>query len=222
MQTHSLPGMKYLFIYCLLLPLFASAQIPVEIFAGHKSSTIDVLFFKNFKNKEGANSHWLFFNRNRAAIDYRMTTTSHLPVFGLTEAISFNHPKLKGFAPVIVAQVFNNGVFPKAGVQYVRIRKKITVFSWIVSETVKKPDLDHFLLVRYTPPLSKKTKLFTQLETLSVFPTAHHQTYRFTQRVRLGLQLEHFQTGLGLDLNQRGRKLFTHTNNTGLFVRYEF
>ena len=93
---------KTIFIILIGICSTAKAQIPVEIFAGHERTTVDIMFFKYFKNNQGENSRWLFFNRNRASVDYRMTKTSYLPQFGFTEAISYNHEKLKGFAPVIL------------------------------------------------------------------------------------------------------------------------
>lgn len=198
------------------------AQIPVELFTGHERASFDVLFFKNFLTKEQKKSHWLFFNRNRLSVDYRITGTIYLPSFGATEAISYNHPKWKGWAPVAVVQIFNTGVFPKAGIQYVHTRKHFTFFSWLVAETNADPDIDHFALMRYTPMIKNKTQLFLQLETVSVLPTVSNSLFSFTQRSRAGLQYKHFQSGIGIDLNQRGRKTFIHTDNIGLFFRYEF
>jgi hypothetical protein len=198
------------------------AQIPVEIFAGHERTTVDIMFFKYFKNKQGENSRWLFFNRNRASIDYRITKTTFLPQFGFTEAISYNHEKLKGFAPVIVGQVLNWGVFPKAGIQYAHIAKNITVFTWLVCETLKEPDVDYFLLFRYTPKLSEKVNLFTQFESVNNFPTVSTGNFSFTQRLRLGIQLKTYQFGVGADFNQTGNSTFTKIYNVGGFIRHEF
>lgn len=120
------------------------AQIPVEVFVGHKKATADIMFFKFLKNKERNNSKFLFFNRNRASIDYAMTKTTDLPQFGFTEAISYNHENLKGFAPVAVVGILNRGVFPKAGIQFAKIKKEYTIFSWLVTETLKEPNIDFF------------------------------------------------------------------------------
>ena len=119
------------------LPLTIYAQIPAEVFTGHKKATVDIMFFKFIKNKEGHNSKFLFFNRNRASIDYAMTQTTNLPQLGFTEAFSYNHEKLKGFAPVVVASILNRGVYPKTGIQFAKIKKDYTIFSWIVAETLK-------------------------------------------------------------------------------------
>jgi hypothetical protein len=213
---------KVIFIILIGICSTAKAQIPVEIFAGHERTTVDIMFFKYFKNNQGENSRWLFFNRNRASVDYRMTKTTFLPQFGFTEAISFNHEKLKGFAPVIVGQVLSWGVFPKAGIQYAHISKNMTIFTWFVCETLEKPDLDYFLLFRYTPKITEKVNLFTQVESVNAFPTVSTENFSFTQRIRLGIQLKTYQFGTGADFNQTGNKTFTKIYNVGGFIRHEF
>lgn len=200
----------------------AFAQIPVEVFAGHKKATVDIMFFKFIKNKEGRNSKFLFFNRNRASIDYAMTQTTNLPQFGFTEAFSYNHEKLKGFAPVVLASILNRGVYPKAGIQFAKIKKDYTIFSWLVAETLKEPNVDFFFLARYTPKLTDKLNLFSQIELVNAIPTGEKNNFAFTQRLRLGLKIAAFQFGAGLDLTQLGRNDFTTTENVGGFLRYEF
>lgn len=213
---------KAIVLILLSICSLAKAQIPVEIFGGHERSTVDIMFFKFFKNVQSENTRWLFFNRNRASVDYRMTKTAYLPQFGFTEAISYNHEKLKGFAPVLVGQVLSWGVFPKAGIQYAHIKKEITIFTWLVCETLENPDLDYFLLFRYTPKLSEKVNLFTQVESVNAFPTVSKDNYSFTQRLRLGIQLKSYQFGAGVDFNQTGNNAFAKTYNVGGFIRHEF
>ena len=205
-----------------LLKSAAFAQIPVEIFAGDKKTTVDIMFFRFFKNNTGENSKFLFFSRNRAGIDYEMSDTENLPQFGFTEAISYNHPKLKGFAPVLIGQVFNAGIYPKVGLQYVHFTNQITVFSWFVTETLQNPKLDYYLLFRFVPKISEKTGLFTQVESLNTFPTSQSNGFSFSQRIRIGVKKQSFQFGLGTDLSETGRDSLTLTANSGIFIRYEF
>jgi hypothetical protein len=217
---------KSLVIIFGMIGSLTKAQIPVEIFGGHEKTTVDIMFFKYFKNKQGDTDsyqyRWLFFNRNRANIDYRMTKTTFLPQFGFTEAISYNHEKLKGFAPVVVGQVLSWGVYAKAGIQYAHIKKDITIFTWLVCETLKKPDLDYFLLFRYKPKLTEKINLFTQVESVNAFPTVRTDNYSFTQRLRLGLSIKSYQFGAATDFNQTGNSTFAKTYNIGCFIRHEF
>lgn len=198
------------------------SQIPVEVFAGHKKATVDIMFFKFIKKKEGHNSKFLFFNRNRTSIDYAMTSTTNLPQFGFTEAFSYNHEKFKGLAPVVVVSILNRGVYPKAGFQFAKIKKDYTIFSWLVSETLKEPNIDFFFLGRYTPKLTNKVNLFSQIELVNAFPTVEKNNFTFTQRIRLGLKIAAFQFGAGIDLTQLGKNDFTKTENFGGFLRYEF
>jgi hypothetical protein len=211
-----------LFLASMLLCMGAGAQIPVEILGGDKRATLDILFFRVIKNKAQQNTKWLFFNRNRASVDYKQTTTSNLPQFGFTEAVSWNHPKGKGFAPVAVVQILNRGVFPKAGMQYAHNKKDFLFFSWVVVETLRQPNTDWFVLTRYTPALGTRWKLFTQLELLNVFAGSASANYNFIQRVRLGLQCDAWQFGAGGDFTATGRSSFTKTTNMGLFLRHEF
>ena len=68
-----------------------NAQIPLEILAGHKEASVDMMFFRFIKTKTRTSFCFPVFNRNRASIDYAMTKTTDLPQFGFTEAISYNH-----------------------------------------------------------------------------------------------------------------------------------
>jgi len=194
--------------------------------AGQERTTIDIMFFKYFKKQANeANtlpSRWLYFNRNRASIDYRMTSSSYLPQFGFTEAISYNYPKSFGFAPVLVGQILSSGVFSKAGIQYAIIRPHFTLFSWLVCETKSSPNIDYFLLIRFTPKLTNKTNLFSQLESVNTLSTKPNNTYGFSQRLRLGLQLKFFQFGVGADFSQALPSRHNRFYNLGVFLRYEF
>jgi hypothetical protein len=213
---------KLLIIILISICGSVKSQIPVEIFGGNEKTTVDIMFFKFFKNKQEENSRWLFFNRNRASVDYRLTTKTNLPQFGFTEAISYNHPKLRGFSPVLVGQVLSWGVYPKAGIQYAHISKNMTVFTWLVCEMLSNPDLDFFLLFRYTPKISGKLNLYTQFETGNTFPTNSIDNLSFTQRLRLGLSIKGYQFGAGSDFNQTGNSTFTKIYNVGGFIRHEF
>jgi hypothetical protein len=214
--------LKVSLLFVLLLAGMMQAQIPVEIFIGHQKATVDIMFFKNIHSNKNTNSPWLFFNRNRANMDYRMTSSSNLPQFGFTEAISFNPKSWRGLAPVWVGQILTTGVFSKAGIQLAKVKKNMTLFSWVVCETKNEPVLDYFILVRATPRLSDKINLFSQFESINSFPSTNETYYSFSQRLRLGLKLNSLQAGVGLDFNQTGRVNYICTQNLGGFIRYEF
>ncbi len=208
----------------LTVPLFRGtvvAQLPVELFTGNEKTTLDLMFFRFFNNAKTEPSHFLFFNRNRVSVDYRMTGSSYLPQFGFTEAVSYNHPRLRGFAPVMVVQILNSGVFPKAGIQYVLMRNDLTLFSWFVSELKHKTVFDYYLLLRYRKPITDQLKIYTQFESLNTYYTSSGQ-WVLIQRLRLGLLKSKFQFGLGTDLSERTQSDQPLSSNTGVFFRYEF
>jgi hypothetical protein len=209
----------YLFLF-FSIQLFA--QIPVEVMAGDKQASFDLMFFKFFKSRDDKNSPVLFFNRNIATLDYRMTDTTFLPYFAFTEAVSYNHKKLKAFAPVAVCQFNNRGIDPKGGLQYARVKEHLTIFSWFVSEVKEKPELDYYLLVRFTPKINEKLKFYSQFESLNVFSTVSAQNNRFYQRIRLGLGLHDWQFGVAANLTELNSSTNNFSSNVGGFLRHEF
>lgn len=215
--------MRFLFLSLLSASQFvANSQIPAEVFAGNKKTTFDLMFFKYFLEKEGTRLPWMFFHRTRASIDCRMTNTEYLPQFGFTEALSFQRPAFKGFAPVVLAQVLNRGIFPKAGVQYALIKPDFTFFTWLVSETLVRPSIDYFVLVRYSLRLKNGLKFFFQIESNNAFPTDPSKEFALAQRFRVGFGTGVWQLGLGLDLSQSGRTIWASSTEGGVIVRYVF
>ena len=214
--------MKFLLSALLLFNIVIEAQISTEVFAGDKKATFDVLFFKPFRDSEGKNSDWVFFNREKLTIDYKMTPDKNKPFFVTLQSVSYNPSVLGGFGPVAVSLITNEGMYPKLGMQYVKFNEDFMFFGWLICETLKDPDVDLYLYAKYTPLISGKTRLFAQIETNSTFPAWPGGEPSLYQVMRLGLKWEGFQTGLGLDLTQKGEGDVRTTENTGIFVRYEF
>jgi hypothetical protein len=212
----------WVFVIFIISHFTAKAQIPAEIFVGEKRATIDIMFFKYFKNSKEENSRWLFFHRNRASVDMRSQLNRQNVLFGFTEALSYNHPSLKGLAPVAVLSILNGGITPKAGLQYVQLRPSFTLFSWAVASLESETVLDYFLLLRFTPGISAKTKAFLQFESVNAWATANTSPNAFTLRSRIGLKHYYFQWGVGLDQSWNGKNDYVSTTNPGIFVRYEF
>ena len=223
-------GRSVLLLWC-IMPLLAvmagtvhaQAQIPVEWMSAPKRSTLDLMFFRNIRRTKGGGAGpFLFFHRTRSVWDHRMTATTYLPAFGLTNAVSWNPAALKGFAPVAVLSWLNRGLLPKGGIQYARVRKHLTLFGWLVADMRSPSNADLFALVRWTPKLKGRWHAFLQAESLNTLPAAPTAPLQFVQRLRLGLQPGAFQTGFGVDASQSGRGTLTSTLHPGLFLRYSF
>lgn len=207
--------MQRIFLYLfLLLPGVVAAQM-AEFYAGHQRTGVDLMWFKNFRNVKEERTPFLFFSRNRVSIDYKNSPA----LFGSTNAISYNLKN--GLGVVAVASLLNNGLVPKVGVQYYKQKGGLLFFGWLVADVKQKGNLDLFGLLRFTPPIKDEWKGFTQLELFPVY-TPGTGFWNITQRGRLGATYHAWAGGLMMDFNQTGRKQFTSTQNTGVFVRYEF
>jgi hypothetical protein len=203
-------------------PARLRAQIPLEIFTAKDKVSFDVMMFKYFRNRADDNGRFLFFNRTRALVDYRQQTEGIGPSFGFTGAFSYNAPAWKGFAPVAVVQVLNAGGTVKAGVQYVNIKRRLTLFAWSIAEIAPGSGLDAYLLLRGTPRISENLDLFLQLELVNTFPFRAADPFQLTQRGRVGVKKGRWQAGLGADVIEYGRGTLEVTVRPGIFGRYEF
>lgn len=213
---------RILLVATLLFTTYTEAQIPAEVFAGDKKATLDILFFKPFRDSEGNNSDWVLFNRGKVTLDYKMTPDNNKPFFVAMQAVSYSPEALSGLGPVAVSLITNDGMYPKLGMQYVKATSDFMFFGWVICETLKDPDVDVYLYAKYTPLIAGTTRLFTQIETNSAFSAWAGGEPSLFQCIRLGLMWNGFQAGLGLDLTQKGKGELKTTENTGLFVRYEF
>ncbi len=196
--------------------------IPFEVFAGDKKTTLDLLVLKNLKGKEQSKSRFLFFDRNRIVIDNQNANTTSTPQFSTSAALSCSIPALKGFAPMALFQATNKGIFPKAGISFLKTAPNLLFFGWATIDFQKDHSYDYLVIARFTPPLAGKIKLYSQVELLNTLGTAETASNSLTQRFRLGLKLNEIQFGVAMDLNEVGRASYTLTTNTGAFVRYEF
>lgn len=198
----------------LLLRSVAFSQ-NVEFYAGDKRFGADLMWFKNFKNTQQENSPILFFSRNRANADYHNSPTA----FGSTNAVSYNFKN--GLGIVTVASFLNSGFTPKAGIQFVKTKGNFMFFGWLVTDLKKDGNTDLFGLYRYQPKINEKWKLFSQAEIFPIY-NFKNEFWNVTERFRLGLKINRTAFGMMADFNQQGKNVFSTTENTGTFLRYEF
>jgi hypothetical protein len=218
-------GCICLFCFAALLGMSASVRaqkLPLELFVGHEKATVDLTYFRYVKNRDDKNTRWLFFNRDRISVAYEKTNGQYQPRFAATFAMSYNPHTWKGIAPVAVVSASNQGVYPKLGMQYYTVRKDFVFFIWSIVETMEEPDMEIFMLTRFTPPMNKNLKLYFQLESGNRFGLHEERAYSFFQRTRAGLCSGRLQGGLAADFEQLGYHAFNRSKNLGLFLRYEF
>ncbi|MEM9981278.1 MAG: hypothetical protein AAF734_02205, partial [Bacteroidota bacterium] len=123
----------------------------------------------------------------------------------------------------------NDGFVPIAAISLQYFNKKgdlyLNVFPTI--ELTRETNYEIFGLVVYSPRLSKKLKLFTQATFSTNFNFQQHN-FSF-QQIRLGLDYNDFQFGIGADTqiptftDPITNDLITEVNpNIGLFLRKTF
>lgn len=208
--------MKYLIIIILFfLTKKNTFSQTTEIYIAHKRTGIDLMWFKNFKNKNGTNTPFLFFSRTRASVDYHNSQTA----FGSTNAISFNFKN--GIGIVTATSFINSGLIQKAGVQLFKQKNDFMFFGWLVADINDKSNLDLFGLLRYSPKIHGLWSGFGQFELFTVYnPTS--DVKNITQRLRVGIKHHLWVLGLMMDFNHVGVSELHFTQNTGGFLRYEF
>ena len=198
----------------LFFTLTMQAQM-VEYYAGHERTGIDIMWFKNFKNRKDEKTSFLFFSRNRASVDYKNSPT----LFGSTNAVSYNFKN--GWGIVTVASFVNSGFIPKAGIQFNKAKGSFLFFGWLVADLKKEGNVDLFGLFRFQPKINEQWKGLLQLELFPVYNPSS-TTWSLTERLRIGAKWKNWGGGLMLDANQTGRTTWSTTNNTGVFIRYDF
>lgn len=203
-----------LLVALVLLPGMARAQM-AEVYAGHKRTGIDLMWFRNFRHQKGQPRHWLYFSRNRASI-----SSAQSPVlYGSTNAVSYNFTN--GLGLVGVTNWLATGVVPKAGLQYYKRSGNMMVFGWLVADLVRAGSIDAFVMWRFQPSITQTYKAFLQAELFPVY-TPGTGNLNITQRVRLGARYHDWVAGPMADFNESGQEKLTLTVNAGLFLRYEF
>jgi len=206
--------MSFLAIAMLIFKGMAMAQ-SVEVYAGHKRTGVDLLWFKNFKNKKEEKIPFLYFSRNRASVEYMNSPAA----LGSTNAVSYNFKN--GLGAVAVGSFTNAGFTPKIGVQYFKQKGNFMFFGWAVADMEQQGNLDIFGLFRYLPKIREHWNGFGQLELFPVY-NPFSGVWNITQHMRLGLKDHTWAFGLMADLNQTGKNDFDTTHNLGVFIRNDF
>jgi hypothetical protein len=207
---------KQLFLLMAMLLYRGMAMTQMaEAYAGHQRAGVDIMWFKNFKNKKEERTAFLFFSRNRASVDYKKNPA----LFGSTNAVSYNFKN--GLGIVAVGSFLQKGFVLKSGIQYYRQKNSFMFFGWAVADLKKEGGIDVFGMFRYQPKIKTSLHAFGQLELFPVY-TPSTEVWSLTQRVRLGLKRRTMAAGFMADFNQTGKNNFTTTHNLGIFLRNEF
>ena len=196
------------FIIMGLFPANSSAQ-SLEIMPGHNRIFVDVQWLKPLDQK----FRFSLFSRTRATIDYENQTD-------IFSGAYFNVTSKYGVGGSLVGKVGLNGAGGDAGVHYFKATDKITFFGLASVGLKRELELSWFSILRYTPSLGEKWKLYTSLELFTLFNSEGH-TFS-VQRIRVGVDRKGYQFGLGYNTSQAGSSFVGVIDNFGPFIRKAF
>ncbi len=192
------------------------AQVPVEILAGHRQLQHEFFLFKDLDTKQRAS----LFSMARFAVDYQDEAANSSFI---SSQLTYNLSSSWGLS---AGANYADGDFaPIVALSYTYISPKEDLFLNIFPTFIIEEELSYelFGLLFYTPRLSEKYSLFSQLlfgVNLNRGFNQHQYSY---QQMRLGVGYKDwFQVGLGLDKNWIGSgDQLLYANNFGLFIRKE-
>lgn len=203
------------------------AQIPFEVMAGNKQT----LYYAYIQKDLDSIGRWNIFSQSLYAIHYKDKTQNTISIEG---QLTY---QLNNWLGVSCGGGFDGTQFiPTLGLSLGYLNKKgdFSISAFPMVQLAKPIALDFFTLINYSPQVSKKWGLFSQLiagtnlglqnmypnqqrEILNIF-TQHNIS---NQLLRIGLNYKQkFQFGLGADFSQFGTNTGTF-ENFGIFLRYQ-
>ncbi len=186
----------------------AQAQFVLEPFVSNDDFILESWYFKTIDESK----RFSVFALNEAKFNFD-TDQSTVLSYGL---VGFDWKG--GFGPVTGWRASENGTAALAGFQYGVYRENFLAYMTVNREVKSDPNYEFYSLIQYRKPINEKLKGFSQLQISKNFQDNNHTFSLY--RLRLGLDLGKFQTGIGIEQNMIGEG-WDHKINAGLFVRME-
>ena len=181
----------------------------LEIMPGTERIFADAQWLKFFDEKQ----KWSLFSRARATVDYDNNTNLFLGGY-------LNYTTSSGFGGTVVGRISSLGAGGDVGAHFFRASNKFIVYALASVAINSELGYSWFSIMRYTPPLGEKWKLYTSLELFSNFNAQGHVAS--VQRLRAGADINGYQFGLGLNLAGFGQMYENTDVNPGVFIRKQF
>ena len=201
--------------YCLLLFLSGSvlshAQIPVQLFGGHRAIEFDFMWQKDMDK----NGKFNLFNFSYFSLDYQNSSDNAYEIY---LAGTYNLNRTWGIAGG--GRFLNGELWPQIAISY-QLETSNLYFNILPAvqyiPSLRTTGYGLFGLFSYTPGINEVWGLFTQIVFEPFFGNEGH--IYSVQMMRLGLDYKSlFQFGFGANLEQIGKE-FQLTHNYGLFIR---
>lgn len=208
---NSLNHMKQLLIL-LAIPLFLTLKINAqsfELMPGTERIFIDAQWLKTFDEER----KWSLFSRSRATVDNDENTN-------LFTGAYVNYTTKSGFGGTVVGRISSLGAGGDAGIHFFKAKASFMIYALASVDISSAFAYSWFSIVRYTPKLNNKWRLYSSLELFSNFNTDGHVAS--VQRIRAGLDRNGYQFGLALNLSALGQDYSATDSNPGIFLRKQF
>jgi hypothetical protein len=207
---------KLLILFCVVAINQVNAQIVGEIFTTRKYTSQDIWWSKSLNDS----TRFSFFSYNRLRIDHQNQNNNELLNYS-----TFNYDLGKGLGISAGQLLTNQGFSPIIALNYFYANE-----TWLVNlfpgiEIKNNANADIFTFIQFKPKLTDKVRLFTQFIGNITFNIRQHKFSE--QSLRVGLSVNTFQFGVGLDTRQvtvkeLNEKHYKSNESFGLFLRKEF
>ncbi len=192
-----------------MLSLNAFSQ-SVEIMPATERFWADVQFLKPLY---GDNYKYTVFSRTRSTIDGDDN-------INMLSSAYFSYSSNIGLGVSLIGNLSNiNGLGKAIGINYLKSKKVFSLFAIISYEFDDIPRYSFFSIFKYRPKINNKWSGYGSLELFNVINKDAH--LYSGQRIRLGLDYQKLQFGLGTNLGELGTE-FDLVENYGVFLRKEF
>lgn len=157
---------------------------------------------------------WTLFSRSRATAEYDNNQTD------LFTGAYLNYTTTSGLGTTLVGRISSREAGLDIGIHYFKANKNFLIYALPSVSLKSSLNYSWFSIIRYTPVLGEKTRLYSSLELFAAFRQS--QYLASVQRLRLGLDLQGYQFGLALNLSGLGDDFPGSDINPGLFIRKQF
>ena len=199
---------KYTILLILLSNWYLNHAQSFEAMAGTKRIFVDVQYLKFFDSKYKTS----LFSRARATAAYNNQKTD------LFTGAYLNYTASSGFGGTLIGRIGSNGAGFDLGIHYFKAKKSFMIYALPSININDQLLYSWFSILRYTPDLNEKWKLYSSLELFSAFGQIGHLSS--VQRMRLGIDRNGYQFGFAINASE---SRFTDVDvNTGLFLRKQF
>ena len=175
---------------------------------GHEHIFADIQWLKFMDDK----MRWSVFSRTRATVDYSNQSD-------LFTGAYLNYTSKNGLGASFVGKIAGNGGGADAGLHIFKARDNWMLFGLASAGLKNELEYSWFSIFRFTPKISENIRLYSSLELFHLFARENHLVS--VQRIRLGLDYQKFQFGLGANFTEVGRD-WTSQQNVGGFLRRSF